>query len=177
MNAHNVKVSEKYRSIGESRYVKAVKKSIFFNKRVKKMKIWRSEERIDTLPDFYEKMPEENWNYWEGMNFDFGCLCYPYFVRDFPGSPNIDWDIEIMDSNLCPDRGNFTLYNYIKTCQKGTQHSNQKYVPKTLRSFRIELDDPKWIELDDNYCAIDGDCFLAKKMQGGMIQEKMTQTA
>ena len=170
--------SEAYRCCGEFRYQIGIISTLLCNRKDRNIKFWWSEENIEPMPAFDEKLEEGGpWKFIELSVSDVGLAIYPMTSHDFVVTKKIQMGNDFAVCQICPSEGGFSNYKKFladgQNMKKGLDDSEFGQT-RILRSFRIELADPKWKE-KDSPVALDGSVFTGSKFQGHFDQDVVRQ--
>jgi len=139
LTADNCWNSFGYKCLGESRYQIGAMQNLFIYLRPRKMKIHVTNEKQDRMPDLSKPVPD-NWEVYEGNMYDFLCVFYPYFARDFTISKRLDWDSDFGDCVVFPKKENGwgSVLNFIKSAGNSTLDTFELATMMKWKAFRIE---------------------------------------
>jgi len=182
MSADVIKASEGLRCCGESRYSISGNKEVIFNRKIRNIKVWTTEEKMDetSMPSLNEKVPDNWTELYTGPAYDFMIVFYPFFSRDFMITKQINWDSDFAIGSLCEAKG---VCNYIKALDvakkmEGLENCDLIKLMK-LRAFRcmlVEDEKKKW-NASNTPVVIDGDIFSGTISQGFLVNDFTRQMA
>ena len=141
------------------------------------MKVWWSEEKVDPMPALSEPIPEGgSWKSFEMSLSDFSMGFYPICSRDFCITKKLSMGTDMAVMQTCPAEGGFSAYKkWLDDGQSQRGLDESKWgETRVVRSFRLELADPKWGE-KDTPLAFDANIFRGSKVQGQFTESHIRQ--
>lgn len=161
-----VKKSVNYRWCGETRYLTATFQMMLCNRKIRKIKLWHTEEKVAQLPPLNEILPDTpDWTFVETPIHDVGYAAYPFFSKDFTFTNKIKQGTDFVVAHLVEGQGLKRWYGWMKDITSNNAINSIHGKSFDVRAMRIELVDPTHGE-DKTPFILDGDEFMgASKFQ------------